>query len=84
MCSRVRILPGAPLLDKFILPRLGSVKLRALRRGAIDAFYAELLKRGGREGKPLSAQSVGHVHAVLRRLLDQGLRWEWLVSNPAL
>ena len=72
------------LLDKVIVPRLGPVKLRALRPQAIDSFYADLLGHGGKDGKPLSAQSVQHVHALLRHILNQGVRWGWLTSNPAL
>ena len=71
------------ILDKFILPRLGPVKLRALRPQAIDAFYMDLLEHGGKDGKALSAQSVRHVHALLRHVLNQGVRWGWLSSNPA-
>jgi integrase len=72
------------LLDKVILPRLGPVKLRALRSGTIDTFYSDLLARGGKDGKRLSAQSVRHVHALLRHVLNQGVKWGWLPSNPAL
>ncbi len=72
------------LLDKVILPRLGSVKVRALRPGAIDTFYSDLLGRGGKDGGRLSAQSVQHVHALLRHVLNQGVKWGWLPSNPAL
>jgi integrase len=72
------------LLDKVILPRLGSVKVRALRPGAIDSFYSDLLGRGGKDGGRLSAQSVQHVHALLRHVLNQGVKWGWLPSNPAL
>ena len=71
-------------LQTAILPRLGTVKLRALRPRAFDQLYAELLERGGRGGRPLSPRSVHHVHALLRHILNQGVRWGWLPSNPAL
>lgn len=71
-------------LQTAILPRLGTVKLRALRPHAFDQLYAELLERGGRGGRPLSPRSVHHVHALLRHILNQGVRWGWLPSNPAL
>jgi integrase len=65
------------LVWKVIVPRLGEWKVRALRTSDIDQIYGELSRR-------LSAQSVHHVHAVLRRLLNQGVRWGWLSTNPAL
>ena len=71
------------LLDRLILPRLGPVKLRALRTAQIDSFYSEIRARGGKEGRPLSATSVQHVHALLQRILNQGVRWGWLSVNPA-
>ena len=72
------------LLDTFILPRFGSVRLRALRSQSIDRFYAELLDNGGQGGRSLSPRSVSHVHALLRHILNQGVRWGWIASNPAL
>ncbi len=71
------------LVAKVILPALGRVKLRSLRTTQIDAFYSEIHARGGARGRPLSAQSVHHVHALLRRILNQGVRWGWLSANPA-
>jgi integrase len=65
------------LVWKVIVPRLGDRKVRALRASDIDVMYGELSRK-------LSAQSVHHVHAVLRRVLNQGVKWGWLPNNPAL
>lgn len=70
------------LLEKRLLPRFGDIKLRTIRPVDVDMFYAEL-HRGARGAKPLGAQSIQHVHAVLRMLLNQAVRWEWISSNPA-
>lgn len=72
------------LLRTAILPRIGHMKLRALRPQTLDQLYGELLQRGGKDGKPLSPRSVHHVHALVRRILNQGVRWGWTPSNPAL
>lgn len=72
------------LLRTAILPRIGHMKLRALRPQTLDQLYGELLQRGGKDGKPLSPRSVHHVHALVRRILNQGVRWGWMPSNPAL
>jgi integrase len=71
------------LLDKIILPRFGSTKLRSLRTSDLDAFYAQLGRRGVPGGRPLGAQSIRHVHALLRRLLNQAAKWGWIAVNPA-
>lgn len=71
------------LLEKIVLPQFGSVKIRAIRPSDLDSFYAGLRRRGV-SGRALSAQSVHHVHALVRRLLNQALKWGWILSNPAL
>ena len=71
------------LLAKIVLPQFGNVKVRALRPSDLDTFYASLRRRGV-NGRSLSAQSVHHVHALIRRLLNQALKWGWILTNPAL
>ena len=71
------------ILAKIILPQFGSVKVRAIRPSDLDTFYGSLRRRGV-SGRPLSAQSVHHVHALVRRLLNQALKWGWILINPAL
>ena len=71
------------LLDRLILPKFGKVKVRAIRAADLDAFYATLARRGGQGGAPLGAQSIRHVHALIRRLLNQAVKWSWLTVNPA-
>jgi integrase len=51
--------------------------------GDLIREYATLRNEGGQEGKPLSAATVRQVHAILRRALQQGLRWGWISTNPA-
>ena len=71
------------LLVKIILPQFGSNKVRAIRPSDLDSFYARLRRRGI-SGRPLSGQSVHHVHALIRRLLNQALKWGWIMVNPAI
>ncbi len=71
------------LLDRRILPKWGSMPLRRLRTSELDGWYAHLRKSGGIGGKPLSPNSVNRVHAILRRALNQAVKWGWINSNPA-
>jgi len=71
------------IVKTYISPTLGSVPLAKLRPAQLDRFYAKLRDEGGHDGKPLSAATVRQVHAIIRRALQQGVRWGWLTSNPA-
>jgi integrase len=71
------------LLDRLILPKFGKTKVRAIRAADLDSFYAYLGRRGGQGGAPLGARSIRHVHALIRRLLNQAVKWNWITVNPA-
>ncbi|MGC8513797.1 MAG: tyrosine-type recombinase/integrase, partial [Acidimicrobiales bacterium] len=71
------------LIDRFILARWGATPLRRIRVADLDAWYSQLLRSGGAGGRPLSASSVRRVHAVLRSVLEQGVKWGALAANPA-
>lgn len=70
-------------INNHILPILGKSKVSRLKAAEIDHFYAMLRDRGGVDGRPLSPASVRQVHAILRRALQQGVKWEWISSNAA-
>ena len=60
-----------------IVPKLGKIPVAKLDVMTIEDFYRTLVSEG------LSALSVRHVHAVLRRALVSAQRWGWIVANPA-
>lgn len=59
-----------------LAPKLGSVTLAKLRPARIQQAYRELQDAG------LSAQTVLHVHRVLRGALNWGVRMQMLTRNP--
>jgi integrase len=71
------------LLNRLILPEFGNTKVRAIRAADLDTFYANLARRGGSGGNKLGAQSIRHVHALIRRLLNQAVKWNWITVSPA-
>ncbi len=71
------------ILDQRVLPKFGSTPLRRLRTSELDTWYAMLSQNGGQRGQPLAANSVHRIHAVLRRALNQGVKWGWIAINPA-
>ncbi len=64
-------------VDKQIRPALGTIRLDQLDTHTIDTFYTRLSTGG------LSPRSVQLVHSVLRAVLQQGVDWDWLPTNPA-
>jgi integrase len=71
------------LVEQQIIPHLGATPLQKLRPAQIDDWHGLLLKRGGKDGRPLSARTVGHAHRVLRRGLERALRLEIVSRNVA-
>ncbi len=67
-----------------VLPALGDVKLARPRTAQLDRFYAELRDNGGKDASRLAPATVRQTHAILRRALQQGMRWGWISTNPAV
>ncbi len=65
------------LLDKHILPALGSKPLSKLRPADLDRFYDRLAKVGQ------APASIRKAHSIMRSALNLGERWEWVDRNPA-
>ena len=71
------------LAEQQIIPHLGASFLQKLRPAQVHDWHGLLLKAGGKDGRPLSARTVGHAHRVLRRGLERGLRLEIVSRNVA-
>jgi integrase len=75
-------------MRRYVIPRIGAMRLRQLDSAALDALYAELRVSGGRPAKngettPLSEQTVAVVHRILHRALRDAVRRRIIRSNPA-
>lgn len=71
------------VLDRHLLPDLGSVPLRGLTALAIEEYYAGMADHGGQGREALAAGTVQRIHGILRLGLQQGVRAGWIPSNPA-
>jgi integrase len=67
----------------YIEPDIGRVSLAKLRTDQLDRFYSKLRDGGGKDGGTLSPATVRQTHAVIRRALNQAMRWGWIAANPA-
>ena len=76
------VLETRGVLDRYLVPDLGSVQLAKLRADDLDRYYRRL-RECGRSGRPLAPATIKRIHGILRRALAQGVRWGWLPTNPA-
>jgi integrase len=71
-------------VERYITPRIGGLRLQSLRPAILSKLYRELATNGGKDGRPLSASTVAHVHRTLRKALTDAVRVEQvLATNPA-
>jgi len=64
----------------------GHVLLEKLSGRDLDALYAKLLTHGSQPkgpSRPLSRQSVMHVHRLVHGALRQAVKWRLIAHNPA-
>jgi integrase len=71
-------------IDHYIVPRIGPMRLQALRPAVLSRLYRDLAEHGGRDGRPLSAWTISHIHRTLRKALADAVHVEQLLAvNPA-
>lgn len=71
------------LVRRYVQPLIGDVRLDRLSAARLDRMYHRL-RTVGTSGRPLGANTVRHVHALLRAACDAALRWHWIPANPVL
>jgi integrase len=71
------------LVKQQIVPHLGASLLQKLRPAQIQQWHTILLRKGGKDGKPLSARTVRHAHRVLHRALENAVKAEFVSRNVA-
>ena len=64
------------IVESYLIPALGRILLKNLRRAHIQKAYEDDLKH-------LSATSVLQHHRVLKQALSHAVKWEVLARNPA-
>ena len=71
-------------IRRYITPALGCLPLDQLRPAQLDQLYARM--RAGQQPaeRPLATATIRLAHAILRRALQQGVKWGWISSNPAV
>lgn len=73
-------------VERYIIPRLGAVRLSELTTPIVKAFYADVAEHGRIRGdRPLSAKTVHNIHRTLSRALNDAVAElpPRIVANPA-
>ena len=63
-------------INKHIVPEIGSIKLSQLRPDHLQNLYSKKLESG------LSKRTVQYIHAIIRRSLNQAVKWGLIYRNP--
>lgn len=68
-------------IERRVVPRIGGIRLRQLAGDDLNRMYADLLERGGRNEQGLSPRTVRYVHAIVRKALQDAVRWNLVHRN---
>ncbi len=77
------------LIDNYINPIIGEVKITDVTPHMMDEYYKKLLKvksaprhKGQVSDTCVSARNVKEVHKILNCAFNQAIRWEYMEHNP--
>lgn len=72
------------IVRRHVAPRIGAVRIRDITTEGWRDFYADLLRQpSGRDGRPLSKNTVIRVHSTVHRALESLVESGVLDRNPA-
>jgi len=71
------------VMDNYVVPRLGTVRLSTLTPAQLGRLYTELGASGGKTGGPLSPTTVRYAHTVLGKALQDAVGWGLVARNVA-
>ena len=77
------------LIDHYISPIIGSMKLNEITTRVIEKYYQQLLKTkpveptvGKKKNEYLTAHTVRSIHKLLHSCFEQAVKWELMEKNP--
>lgn len=69
--------------NNYLVPHLGAKPLDKITGPAVGKLYKMLRERGGKDGAPLSANTVNKTSITLAAILDAAMEDGFIVKNPA-
>ncbi len=71
------------VINRYLIPELGAIKLQDLRPSHVQGFYTSLLTQSTVTGNPLSPQTVTLIGAVLKKAIKYAVDVDGLIAvNP--
>lgn len=78
------------VINNYILPIIGDVKLSDINTRFIEKYYQGLLKTkavvnpmvGSSKNEYVSTSTIRDVHKLLRNCFEQAIKWEMMEKNP--
>lgn len=71
------------VINRYLVPELGAIKLQDLRPSHVQALYTSLLTSSSVTGKPLSPQTVTLIGAVLKKAIKYAVEVDEVIAvNP--
>lgn len=72
------------LIERYVVPRIGRMRLQSVKPATLSTFYATLRREGGASGQGLSPRTVNYVHSVLRKAFNDAVNTDQVIAvNPA-
>lgn len=71
------------MIDHYITPAVGHLRLRSLRTEHLDRLYTDLLATGGTRKQGLAPKTVYDVHVICRAALNHAVDARLVATNPA-
>jgi len=73
------------IAEKHLYPELGRHKLKSLTPALIQRYYNNARERGRKDGKDkgLSGTTLQKHHQLIHKTLEDAVRWNYLLKNPA-
>ena len=72
------------LLNNWILPDLGDIKIRSITEQDLEKLYDKMRNTiNPQTGKPLSETYINHCHKLITSIFNYAKKKKWLLSNPA-
>ncbi len=71
------------VIRAYVVPHIGERPLQELAPAHLTALCGQLMREGGRGGRPLAPKTVRNVHTTLHRALGDALKWGSVMRNAA-
>ena len=81
------------MIESYIVPYIGKMKLKDITPRVLEKYYQELLKedalpkvtdkKRSKKKRKITPYTVNRIHSVLKSCFHQAMKWELMEKNPA-